>query len=152
MTYVLGKQSLENLKGVHKPLADLVREAIKITTQDFSVNEGLRSLAQQKLNVKNGVSQTLNSYHLTGFAVDLVPYINGKKVWDWEGCYKIAMAMDEAATKAGVARNIRWGGAWDKRLSDFGGNVDEYKKAVQAYQVRHPGPDFLDGPHFEWRT
>jgi peptidoglycan L-alanyl-D-glutamate endopeptidase CwlK len=156
MTYSLGATSRRNLQGVHPRLVQIVERAIALTTQDFTVNEGLRTRARQTTLVAQGFSKTMNSQHIPqpdgkGHAVDLVPWVQGHPVWDWEGCYKVAMAMDAAATEYGWARNIRWGGAWDKRLSDFGGDAAAYKREVAAYQARHAGPDFLDGPHFEWR-
>jgi peptidoglycan LD-endopeptidase CwlK len=57
--------------------------------------------------------------------------------------------MDEAATELGLAHKITWGGAWDRRLSDFGGERIAYEREVQEYRKRHPGPDFVDGPHFQ---
>jgi peptidoglycan L-alanyl-D-glutamate endopeptidase CwlK len=52
---------------------------------------------------------------------------------------------------------IRWGGVWDRQLDDYApktlSSPDQYaaamKKAVYDYTVRHPGPDFIDGPHYE---
>lgn len=157
MAYVLGTSSRQNLIGVIPTLAIVTSRAIVLSTQDFTVYEGLRTHARQVTLVHQGFSKTMDSQHIPqadglGHAVDLVPWIQGHPVWDWDGCYKIAMAMDQAATEQGVAEHIRWGGAWDKRLSDFGGSEDAYKKATQDYQARHKGPDFLDGPHFEWRA
>jgi len=57
--------------------------------------------------------------------------------------------MDQAATELGIAHLITWGGAWDRKLSDFGGNERAYQAEVEAYKIRHPGKDFIDGPHFE---
>lgn len=156
MTYILGKKSLANLEGVHPSLVSVVKLAIGMTTQDFTVYEGLRTLERQRELLRKGFSKTLHSKHLIqkdGFAhaVDLVPWIDGKPVWDWEGCYQIAFAVDKAAHKHGCADRIVWGGAWDRRLSDFGGSLPEYKEEVRLYKARHPGPDFIDGPHFEWR-
>lgn len=76
--YQLGKTSLQRLDGVHPNLVRVVRRAIEITAQDFSVNEGLRTLERQRRLVASGASQTLNSKHLKqadgfGHAVDLVP-------------------------------------------------------------------------------
>ncbi len=153
MTYKLGAASLANLIGVDHRLVDVVKAAIVISEQDFCVYEGLRTYAQQVKNVKKGVSQTMDSMHLKGLAVDLVPWIGGKPVWDWTGCYKIAMAMDTVATHWGIANHIRWGGAWDTRLDKFGdpNDLKAYESECRAYALRHPGKDFLDGPHFEWR-
>src|SRR3546814_9111613 len=90
----------------------------------------------------------MKSKHLDGLAVDLVPWV-GKPVWEWDRIYPIAFAMDQAATALGLASKIRWGGAWDRVLSDFGGSIDSYRDECEAYAKRHPGKDFLDGPHFE---
>lgn len=156
MPYALGAASLHNLQGVIAPLVQCVHRAIALTEQDFTVYEGLRTVARQVVLVHQGFSKTMDSQHIPqsdgfGHAVDLVPWIQGHPVWDWDGCYKIAMAMDQAATELNVAPHIRWGGAWDRRLSDFGGSLSAYAGAVQLYKSRHAGPDFLDGPHFEWR-
>jgi hypothetical protein len=76
--FVLGKKSLEELEGVHSDLVVVVHRAIELTVQDFSVHDGIRTLEEQKKLVESGASQTLDSRHITGHAVDLVPYINGK--------------------------------------------------------------------------
>lgn len=155
MSYALGSASIAHLQGVHPQLVSCVNIAIGLSSQDFTVYEGLRTRSRQIVLVHQGFSKTMDSQHIPradglGHAVDLVPWIQGHPVWDWEGCYKIAMAMDEAATSMNIADKIRWGGAWDRRLSDFGGSVDAYRGAVQLYQSRHVGPDFLDGPHYEY--
>lgn len=152
--YKFGTGSLNEQKGVHPILLAVANRAIQITTQDMVFYDGVRTLKEQTANVKKGVSKTMNSKHLPqkdgySHAMDLVPYINGKPTWDWEGCYRIALAVDQAATEQEVAHLITWGGAWDRRLSDFGGDVTAYKREVEAYAARHPGKDFLDGPHFE---
>lgn len=156
MGYRLGISSQKQMVGVHPGLVAVANRAIVITTQDFTVYEGLRTKERQHVLVAQGFSKTLDSMHIPqadgfGHALDLVPWIQGHPVWDWNGCYKVALAMDQAATELGSANHIRWGGAWDRRLSDFGGNLQAYKDEVAAYQKRHAGPDFLDGPHFEWR-
>ena len=91
-TYALGLTSLTNLNGVVLPLVNVVKLAIERTTQDFTVYEGLRSIEQQRKNMARGVSKTMDSMHLKqsdgyGHAVDLVPWIQGHPVWDWDGCW-----------------------------------------------------------------
>ena len=152
--YRFGMGSIKEQAGVHPILLAVANRAIQITTQDMVFYDGVRTLKEQTANVKKGVSKTMLSKHLPqkdgySHAMDLVPYINGKPTWDWEGCYRIALAVDQAATEQEVAHLITWGGAWDRRLSDFGGDVTAYKREVEAYAARHPGKDFLDGPHFE---
>ena len=148
--FVLGKSSLKELEGVKAELVAVVKLAIQVTTQDFTVFDGIRTLKEQQQHVANGTSQTMKSKHLDGLAVDLVPWVNGKPAWDWDRIYPIVFAVDCAATKLGFADKIRWGGAWDRVLADFGGLESDYKKECEAYAKRHPGKDFLDGPHFEW--
>lgn len=149
--FVFGTASERELVGVEPQLVLVARRALIRSTQDFCVFDGIRSYKEQQQHVANGTSKTMKSKHLEGLAVDLVPWINGKPTWDWEGCYLIALAMDQAATELGTANRITWGGVWDRTLADFGGSANEYRKAVDEYKARHPGKDFIDGPHFEWR-
>jgi len=118
--YKLGPRSQSRLKGVHLDLVKVVERAIEITTVDFTVLEGLRDPARQKTLMESGASQTLNSRHITGHAVDLGAWVDGEVRWDWPLYHKIAAAMKEAAAELGVA--IVWGGDWSR---------------------------FKDGPHYE---
>lgn len=110
MSFTLSKASLKKLEGVHPDLIRVVKRAITLTEVDFKVGEGLRSLAQQKKNVANGVSWTLKSRHLTGHAVDLLALVGGKVTWSWAPYYRIAAAMKGAANAECVP--IIWGGDW----------------------------------------
>lgn len=109
MGYVLGSKSRSKLEGVHPDLVAVVERAIELTSQDFSVGEGLRSIERQRELLSAGKSTTMNSRHLTGHAVDLFPYpVN----WDWGYFYPIADAMKQAAEELNVP--IEWGGDWKK--------------------------------------
>lgn len=101
----LNQRSMRNLEGVHE---DLVRVVLKASErQPFLVTEGLRSKERQAVMVRTGKSQTKNSRHLYGLAVD---------VCDMDGCYDepdmraIARAMKAAAADLDVP--IVWGGDW----------------------------------------
>ena len=107
MTYNLSNKSLAKLDGVHPDLVAVVKRAIQISEQDFSVGEGLRSLSRQRELVNTGKSTTMNSRHLTGHAVDLFPY---PLSWDWHYFYPIADAMKQAAKELDV--DLEWGGDW----------------------------------------
>ena len=107
MGYVLGTKSRRRLHGVHPDLVLVVNKAIEITTQDFTVLEGLRTLERQQQLYNTGKSKTMNSRHLTGHAVDLAPW---PITWDWEYFYPIAEAMKDASDEVGVP--IEWGGDW----------------------------------------
>jgi hypothetical protein len=107
MAYTLGKRSLQNLSGVHPDLVAVVKRAIEITEQDFSVIEGVRNINRQRELYRKGATTTLNSRHLTGHAVDIAPWPIS---WEWEYFYPIAEAMKQAAEELEV--DLEWGGDW----------------------------------------
>ena len=152
MTFALGATSLSRLGGVHPKLVAVVQHAINLTIQDFTVQEGLRTLETQKEYMARGVTRTMASKHLKqadgyGHAVDLVPWVDGQPRWEWPPIYNIASAMREAALQTGVI--LRWGGVWDRKLNELMPGPGSLKAAVLEYQGRLAGPDFLDGPHDE---
>jgi peptidoglycan L-alanyl-D-glutamate endopeptidase CwlK len=147
MSFKLGSKSLHELDGVHPDLVAVTKRAIELTVQDFAVHDGIRTLDEQKKLVASGASQTLDSRHITGHAVDLVPVINGKLRWEWEPIYKIADAVRLAARELGIP--IRWGGAWDINLTT---STDSPEDLVADYSARRRQAGkkaFIDGPHFE---
>jgi peptidoglycan L-alanyl-D-glutamate endopeptidase CwlK len=145
--FTLGKSSLKELQGVHSDLVKVVKRAIDLTVQDFSVHDGIRTLDEQKRLVTSGASQTLDSRHITGHAVDLVPYVNGKLRWEWPPIYIIADSVRMAARELGTP--LRWGGAWD---IDFTESTETPEDLVVAYIARRKRAGlraFIDGPHYE---
>ena len=108
--YKLGARSKQRLKGVHEDLIKVVERAIEISTVDFTVLEGLRDPERQKTLMESGASQTLNSRHITGHAVDLGAWVDNQVDWSWPLYHKIASAMKEAAKQVDVP--IEWGGDW----------------------------------------
>jgi peptidoglycan L-alanyl-D-glutamate endopeptidase CwlK len=126
VTFLLSQHSLDRLAGVHPMLESIVKTAITLSKTDFTVVEGVRSLAKQREYFLAGKSKTMNSRHLTGHAVDLMPYGdfdgNGTSEGSWElkHFYPINDAMQQAAAHHGA--KITWGGSW---------------------------ASFLDAPHFE---
>jgi peptidoglycan L-alanyl-D-glutamate endopeptidase CwlK len=107
--------------GIHPDLRRVLDRALQDSPLDFSVIEGLRTLDRQKQLVASGASQTLNSRHLTGHAVDLLPIgPDGKGAFDWPLYDQLGPAVKKAASDLGI--ELDWGGDWKK---------------------------FKDGPHFE---
>jgi peptidoglycan LD-endopeptidase CwlK len=106
---ILSKLSRDRLQGVHADLVRVVERAIQITTQDFRVQEGLRTRERQAALVARGASRTMNSRTLTGHAVDLVALDGGEVSWQWENYFRVA-AMQAAAREFGAP--VRWGGCW----------------------------------------
>lgn len=120
MPFKLGTTSMIRLKDVKPILRKVVERAIQITAVDFLVSEGKRTLKRQQELYAQGrttpgkkVTWTMNSKHLTGDAVDLAPFVDGKADWDniknFDEIYKAMMA---AAKELGV--ELRYGGDWDR--------------------------------------
>lgn len=158
MTFALGPASRVKLARVHPALDLVVRRALAISAQDFCVHDGARTAEQQNALFKKGFSQKdgykAKSNHQIradgyGHAVDLVPWVDGKPVWDdtWARHYVVAQAMSRAA-KASAVR-IRWGGNWYETMDQYGDSLDAIMAAVVRYRNLHSGPDFIDAPHFE---
>jgi peptidoglycan LD-endopeptidase CwlK len=146
-TFTLGAKSLKELDGVHPELIAVVQKAIGITVQDFSVHDGKRTPAEQAKLVSSGASQTMDSRHISGHAVDLVPYVNGKLRWEWPLIYHIADAMRISAREMNIP--LRWGGAWD---IDFTQSTESTEDLVEQYVARRKQAGlraFIDGPHYE---
>lgn len=110
MAFKLGPRSLLNLRGVHPDLVRVVKRAISISDIDFTVIEGLRSVARQKELFAKGATKTMRSRHIHGFAVDIAPYVAGSIRWDWPLFDKIEEAMKKAAKLENVS--VTWGGDW----------------------------------------
>jgi peptidoglycan L-alanyl-D-glutamate endopeptidase CwlK len=152
MSFALGARSRAKLTGVHPKLIAVVEKAIQLTSQDFAVTDGVRTLEYQKQLLARGATKTLKSKHLPqadrlGHAVDLVPVIGGIPRWEWPPIWNVAQAVDLAATALGV--RLVWGAVWDRCMMDYGGSPAALQAAVNAYKVRHAGSDFLDGPHYQ---
>jgi hypothetical protein len=120
MTFKLSQRSLDRLKGIDEKLIAVATRALELTEIDFAITEGLRTRERQETLVAEGKSQTMNSKHLIGRAVDVVAYVDGKVSWDKEHYVTISKAFKQAAKELNVS--IRWGG-------DF--------------------KSFFDGPHYE---
>ena len=61
MSYALGSRSLQTLEVVHPDLVAVVKLAITLTEQDFSVGEGIRSVERQRELLASGKTTTMNS-------------------------------------------------------------------------------------------
>ena len=132
--YTLSQRSLDRLNGVDERLQRVVKRAIELSKQDFMVLEGVRTREQCMINYGKGrtiaqcvakgvpakyanpkaakvtwLNNPFASKHVSGKAVDLVPY-----PVDWNDLKKfdvIAQAMLQAAKELDVS--IRWGADWD---------------------------------------
>jgi peptidoglycan LD-endopeptidase CwlK len=148
MSFRLSQRSLDRLTGVKPQLVEVVRRAIEITPVDFGVTEGLRTVETQRKYVAAGKSQTMNSKHLTGDAVDLVAYIEGQVSWELNVYDDIADAMKQAAIEQDVA--LRWGAAWNiPDIRKWDGSMEAAMNYYIDERRRMGSRPFIDAPHFE---
>lgn len=106
--FILGDRSTKNLVGVNADLVKVVKRALELSPVDFTVIEGLRTKERQAELMKQGFTRTLNSRHIIGEAVDILPL-----PVDWKNPKPfglVAEAMKKAADELGV--KITWGGDW----------------------------------------
>lgn len=153
MSFKLSNRSLDKLEGVHPHLIGVVSRAIELTSVDFGVTQGVRTIAEQEANVAAGRSQTMKSKHLiqdddTSHAVDLVAYIGSDVSWELNVYDNICDAMATAANEVGIP--IKWGAAWSEGdIRDYEGTAEDAMNAyidLRRSQGRRP---FIDAPHFE---
>jgi peptidoglycan L-alanyl-D-glutamate endopeptidase CwlK len=148
MTFKLSKRSTDNLIGVDPKLVAVVYRAIEITKVDFAVTEGVRTVERQRELVAAGASQTMNSKHIKGAAVDLVAYLGSRISWELNLYDDIATAMRQAAIEQDVA--LCWGAAWNvPDIRKWKGSMEEamnYYVDTRREAGRRP---FIDAPHFE---
>ena len=151
MAFTLSQRSLGRLDGVKNQLHSVVTTAISLTNCDFGVTCGLRNIQEQEELVARGASQTMNSKHLTGDAVDVVAYIGNRISWELNLYDEIADAFKEASIKEGVP--IKWGGAWSvPDLRDWHGTAEEARESYIDLRKSQKRKYFLDCPHFELST
>jgi peptidoglycan L-alanyl-D-glutamate endopeptidase CwlK len=112
-----GKTSLYNLKGIHPDLRTIADRALYLSPIDFRIVDGLRTLAEQRENVKKGVSKTMNSRHLTGHAIDFAVLKLGEIDWhDLTGFGVIGQCFLIAEKELKIP--VDWGGDW--KWKDWG--------------------------------
>lgn len=156
MTYTMGTRSMGNLAGVRADLVAVVKRAITLTAQDFGVaGKATRTAEEQHRLFLEGVTQkdgfrnkSNHQTHSDGFghAVDLTPFIAGSFDVNNEAAqYPIAVAMSIASKQLGIP--LTWGGNWYEQLDCA--TVAAAKDSVRRYRLKHPGPDFIDLPHFQ---
>lgn len=113
-------RSAKALVGVHRDLVRVAGLARQRSSVPFIITEGLRTRERQAQLLAAGASQTMNSRHLTGHAIDVAAMVGGTVSWDWLLYDRIAVAMKDAAADLRIP--IVWGGDWKS---------------------------FRDGPHYE---
>lgn len=118
MTRNWDKVSVERLKGVHPDLRRLADAVLQAAPWPIRVTEGLRTLERQKHLVAIKASKTMNSRHLTGHAIDVVPLVDldrdGKieteELYNKELFRQLIPIAKEQADKLKI--EVTWGYDW----------------------------------------
>ena len=120
--YRFGQLSLERMKGVDKSLIEVAMRALRKSARR---HDG--GIEEQNELFKKGVSKADGfnkpSYHQTGLAIDVIPYvtragIKGNAIYSKKINEKqrmayfniVAVCMLQAASESGV--KLTWGGNW----------------------------------------
>lgn len=132
------QRSQSILVTVKPQLQAVANRAIQLTTVDFGVVQGNRTLEQQRYLYGQGrtpqqllkvgltskyarpdlpvVTWTLNSNHIGGNAIDVMPYIDGVGNWDNDGRLGLWPPIHAAFRLAAKELNIKivLGADWEK--------------------------------------
>lgn len=108
-------RALDDLSARFRPIAmELLARCVEQQIPVLIVNTR-RTAAEQSQNIANGVSWTTNSKHLTGDAIDIVPFAQyvihqeNKLLWD------SADPIWQKLGAIGEALGLRWGGRWQQQ-------------------------------------
>lgn len=127
----LDPRSEQNLEGVHQDLRRLV--AAVEPPYPVVIVEGVRNLEQQREYVRTGASNTMNSRHLTGHAIDFVVFPKGvgqSPTWDLKYYEQVAKEFRKKAKELGIP--VTWGGHWDSR------DCMHLQLSWEAYPIAQP--------------
>lgn len=146
MTFQFSHQSQVHLIGVCLELRRVALRALQISEVDFALIDGLRTHEEEAENVRKGASRTMDSRHLTGHAIDIIPYVDGRRTFAECNYPFVAEAFKAASIELNIP--IVWGACWDKRLDQ----ITECAAAPAEYSARRRSMGkkaFIDWGHFE---
>lgn len=145
----LSQRDLTRLEGLHIDLVRVVRRAAELMPDDlgFTVTEGLRTQKRQAELVAAGASQTMNSKHLVGEAVDVAAVLTGQVRFDFGLYYRIADVFAQAAKELAVP--MTWGAAWDAPMLGWDKPAEQESIDYTARRRKAGKRPFLDAMHFQ---
>ena len=116
--FKFGKKSMGHLTGsengvfVNSKLQELCLAVLSRSPIDFMIVDGVRTIAEQKINVKKGYSKTMKSKHLLGRAIDFAPILSaGLPNWENIDGFKTIGKLFKVVAKE-MKLDITWGGDW----------------------------------------
>ena len=105
--------SRKHLEDIHGDLRAVILRAAELSDVKFEISDGRRTLAEQRANLRKGVSKTMKSRHLTGHAVDVLAFRDGKDAWQFPDdrhvsiFQPVADVIKVSAAELGVP--VEWG-------------------------------------------
>lgn len=106
---------LDDLSPRFRPLAVEFLALLTEATIPVLIVDTLRTAAEQEENIRKKVSWTRNSKHLTGDAIDIVPYdiyqLTGEDKLRWDANHPVWFKIGAIGEKLGLV----WGGRWKVR-------------------------------------
>lgn len=124
LDYAMGRldsKSVVELRDIDCRLAAVVlvaaaRYHATFPNRRLRVMDGRRTMVEQEALVAKGSSQTINSHHLDGRAVDLAIILKGNReeaIWKLKEYEFLDTFMQKAALDIGFdAGDLLWGGHW----------------------------------------
>ena len=106
------RRSEDHLVTLNPALVKVARLALRCSRVDFTIISSRRDRIEQRRLVALGKSQTMDSRHLKGEALDFVPLDpeTGKGRFDSALAIEVAAAFMDAG--AILRTPVRWGGMW----------------------------------------
>lgn len=113
----MSQKAFDSLEDKFKPIVAEIMKQLMAKGWQPVVAEGRRTVAQQKEKVRLGYSKTMNSYHLTGMAADIVDRRYG---WDIPLSHQYWKDQGQIVTDLRKSiPNLRWGGDWGQGYSRY---------------------------------
>ena len=121
--FEFSKASKKALRTCHKDLQLIMNTAISMTTIDFGISEGYRSLERQKAlfdldkSKIDGITRKGKHNYNPSLACDIYPYVNGAACYFPETLSYLAGMIEFIAKQLymnkEISHLIRWGGNWN---------------------------------------
>lgn len=113
MAHTLTPADQRKLVGLNKNLVALVHRVALVAPVPFLVVEGLRTKQRQRELFAAKKTKTLNSKHIIGRAVDVVPIVDGALSWKWDDFMPLVECAKRCASDMSLPMTFGYDWGWD---------------------------------------